>query len=325
MKPKLFDGKEVARPFQYPEAIKLMEAIQHAYWLHSEVTFNSDVNEFQKLKPHHKSAVERCLLAISTVEVKVKDFWGQLGNHFPFAEWSNLGATHMESESRHFMAYSHLLERLNLEYKFQECLEVPAIRGRFTYLNKYLSLSPSNSNKRQYIIKLILFSVLIENVSLFGSFAPIMYFYRYEGIMQDIRNIVMWTSQEESLHFLTGATLVNILREEYPEYFDEELNEIIKKACIKSVKYEKDILDWIFEEGELEYMSKESVLNFMKDRVNNSMVDMGFEKVFQESLDLQETLFFEEEVFMPSLDDFFAVRPVDYTLNDISMSSEDLF
>ena len=321
----IFTERRNYKPFEYVGAIDLMEKINHTYWLHSELTFNADKSDFSNLPYHEKEAVRRSLCAISTIEVKVKNFWTQLGDHFPKPEFAMLGVTAGESECRHSESYSRLLTVLDLEDDFLDSLEVNALQGRFDYLEKYLKLSPHNSDKRKYIVKLILFSVLVENVSLFSQFATVMYFYRHKGIMKDIRNVIKWTALDEQLHFNMGVMIINILRKEHPELFDEELSDIIKKACIKSVKYETNILDWIFEEGELENLSKKDLLNYMESRVNDSMISMGFEQVFEGGKDLSKTDFFFEEVFADSQDDFLAVRPVDYTIGDRSITKDDLF
>lgn len=313
------------RPFEYPEAIELMTRLTDTYWLHKEVPFTSDPQDIITMEKYMGEGVIRNLLAIATIEVTVKTFWTQLGNHFPKVEWEMLGATAGESEARHFMAYSHILGLLNIEDRFKEIAKVPAIEGRFNYLNKYLKLSPNNSNPKQYIIKLILFSCLIEHTSLFGQFIPLMYYYKKWGKMKDIRNIVKWTAIDEVNHFQIGATIVNILRQEHPEFFDDELNEIVSKACIKSIKYEQAILDWIWENGELEGLTKSNIMSFMKYQVNDSLTQMGFDKCFDEIGDLEPTEFFMAEVFGDANDDFFAVRPVDYTLGDTSITEDDLF
>lgn len=322
----IFDERKNYKPFEYPEAIELMEKLNHTFWLHSELTFNADKQDYLNLLPHEQQAVRRSLCAISTIEcAAVKTFWCKIGDHFPKPEISMLGVTAGESECRHAEAYSRLLSLLGLEKDFIDCLEVPALKGRFSYLEKYLKLSPQNSDNKKYITKLILFSVLIENVSLFSYFATEMYFYRYKGIMKDIRNIIKWSAIDERLHFNIGALIIQILRKEHPELFDDELNEIVRKACIKSVKYESDILDWVFEDGELEHLSKEDLLNYMKSRVNESMEIMGFAYPFEEVGDLSKTDFFYEEVFADSQDDFFALRVADYTIGDKSITGEDLF
>lgn len=321
----IFDERKHYKPFEYPEAVELMEKLNHTFWLHSELTFSADKSDYHNLSEIDREAVRRSLCAISSIEIQVKNFWTQLGNHFPKPEFSMLGVTAGESECRHSESYSRLLTLLDLEDDFKEALDIPALQGRFEYLDKYLKLSPNNADNKKYVLKLILFSVLIENVSLFSQFTTIMYFYKHKGIMKDIRNIIKWTSIDEQLHFNIGVMIINILRREYPEMFTEELNEIIKKACIKSVKYEKAILDWVFEKGELEKLTKQDLINYMESRVNESMIAMGFEPAFEGGKDLSNTDFFFEEVFADSQDDFFVLRPVDYTLGDVSIGADDLF
>lgn len=315
-----------SRPYLYPEAIQLKNMIQDVYWRHTEVNFNSAKQDIQGMEYHLKEGMLRNLLCISTIEVAVKKFWTQLGDHFPVLEWDMLGVVAGESEVRHLEAYSHILGILGLEERFEEVKNIPAIKGRFDYLNKYLKLSPSNSDPRKYIIKLILFSCLIEHTSLFGQFVPTLYYYKKWGLLKDIKNIVAWTSIDEVCHFQIGATLVKILREEKPEYFDEELEDMVRKACLKSVKYESQILDWIWENGELEGLSKKNILDFMKNQVNDSMKQMGFEPCFdEEDISLKETDFFYKEVYGDTSADFFAFRPTDYTVSNVSFSEEDLF
>lgn len=321
----IFKPRFEARPYEYPEAIELLELLANTYWRHTELSFNADVNDIDNLPPHEKEIVIRSLLAISTIEVAVKAFWGQLGSHFPANEWDMLGIQAAESENRHFMGYSHLLNLLNLDKRFSEVKNVPAIQGRFDYLNKYLKLSPQNSDKKKYVIKLILFSILIEHVSLFAQFTTVLYFFRHRGIMKDVRNIIAWSGMDEKIHFKIGSTIINILREEHPEMFDEELNTIVRKACIKSIKYEESILDWVFENGELEKMSKSDLLNYLKNQVNESLVETGFNPCFEDVGDLTNTDFFYDEIFADSFDDFLAMRPVDYTIGDIAITKDSLF
>lgn len=313
------------RPFEYPEAIELMEAIQNVYWRHTELTFASDVQEVDSMEYSLREGVLRNMLCVSTIEVTLKTFWPQLGTHFPKIEWEMLGICAGESENRHYLSYSHLLGLLGIEKRFEEINQVPAIKGRFEYLNKYLKLSPNNSDPRKYIIKLILFSCLMEHTSLFGQFVPLMYYYSKWGKMKDIRNIVSWSAIDEANHFRIGSTIVGILREEHPEYFDDELDDMVRKACLKSVKYEKGILDWVWENGELEGLSKENILSFMKNQVNQSLKQMGFEECFEEVGDLEPTEFFFREVYGDDNTDFFALRPTSYTIKDISITAGDLF
>ena len=321
----IFEERFNYRPFEYPEIEELGSKLTDTFWTHKELTFEGDKIDFHNLNDVEKEIVLRTLTLIATIEVKVKDFWGQLGNHFPKPEIKELGAIASESEVRHTKSYDKLLSVLDMEEYYNEALKNDFILGRFNYLDKYLKLSPHNSDNSKYLLKLILFSVLIENVSLFSQFATIMYFYKHNGIMKDIRNIVKWTSIDEQLHFNIGVLLTNILRKEFPEMFTDDLEELVHKACLKAIKYESKLLEWVFEKGELEKMSKESLEDYMKFRVNESLDQLGFKKLFENQKSPKELDFFYEEVFADSQDDFFAVRPVDYTLKDIAITGEDLF
>ena len=44
-----------------------------------------------------------------------------------------------------------------------------------------------------------------------------------------------------------------IIKEENPEWFDEEFYKLINSACKKAYIAECGILDWIFEKGELDF------------------------------------------------------------------------
>ena len=321
----IFDERFNYKPFEYPEIEELGSKLTDTFWTHKELTFEGDKIDFHNLDGTEKEIVLRTLTLIATIEVKVKDFWGQIGNHFPKPEIKELGSIASESEVRHTKSYDKLLSVLDMEEYYNEALKNDFILGRFHYLDKYLKLSPHNSDNSKYLLKLILFSVLIENVSLFSQFATIMYFYKHKGIMKDIRNIVKWTSIDEQLHFNIGVLLTNILRKEFPEMFTDDLEELVHKACLKAIKYESKLLEWVFEKGELEKMSKESLENYMKFRVNESLDQLGFKKLFENQESPKELDFFYEEVFADSQDDFFAVRPVDYTLKDIAITGEDLF
>jgi len=321
----IFDERKTYRPFEYPQVESLMYKLTDTFWTHKELTFEADKIEFHNLSESEKEVVLRSITLIATIEVKVKDFWGQLGSHFPKPEIKELGAVASESEVRHTKSYDRLLDVLGMYDYYEKALGNEFILGRFDYLDKYLKLSPNNSDKSKYLLKLILFSVLIENVSLFSQFATMMYFYRDRGIMKDIRTIIKWTSIDEQLHFNIGVMITNILRQEFPEMFTEELQNEVHKACIKAVKHETELLNWVFEKGELPNMSKDNLSTYMKNRINESLQTLGFETIF-DNLEPNPNLdFFYEEVFADSQDDFFAVRPTDYTLKDKAITGDDLF
>jgi ribonucleoside-diphosphate reductase beta chain len=220
---------------------------------------------------------------------------------------------------------SHLLEVLNLNGDFELLLENPVIQGRVDYLTKYLKGASDNSNEN-YTLSLTLFSLFIENVSLFSQFAIIKAFNKHKNVLKDIDNVVQATQKEETIHALLGGYIINQVKKEYPEWFNEEFYEKLYRACRKAYDAEVKIIDWIFEKGELEFLPKECLHEFIKSRFNESIIMIGGEKVFDIDQDkLQNLQWFIEELHADVNIDFFNKKSTMYSKKTQSITSEDLF
>ncbi len=314
------------KPFEYPGVMDFVNAINKSFWVHAELDFTADEQDFRsQLSSAEQNAVKNSLLAIAQIEVAVKSFWGDLYHHLPKPEFNGLGATFAECEFRHSEAYSRLLTVLGYDREFSSVVEVPVIRERIDYLTKALQHTKSKDPK-EYVTSLFLFSILIENVSLFSQFAIILSFTRFKGLMKNVSNIIGWTSVDEQIHANAGIYIINKIKEEQPELLDEKDEYLLKAQIKKSVEVESRILDWIFEAGSIEHINKEQLLNFMKYRINDSLLRIGMDRMYSITEDQYAPMrWFEEEVFAGSLDDFFAKRPVDYTKHDKSITEDDLF
>ncbi len=322
----LFDKRVAFKPFEYPDVTKFKDAINHSYWLVSEWNFTSDVQDFHtRLNASERAAIKNTMLAIAQIEVAVKKFWTNLGNHFPKAEFDQVGVSFGESEIRHADAYSHLLQVLGFNEEFDKLLDVPAIRGRVDYLTKYLK-GASADDKQMYTLTLTLFSIFIENVSLFSQFLIMKSFNKYKNALKDIDNVVQATQKEEVLHALFGVYLTKLIKKEYPDWFNEEFYGVIRKASLKAFEAEQKIVDWIFQEGELDFLSKAQVIEFIKNRFNQSLMLLDMEPIFDVNPDLIKDLtWFDEEIHAETTVDFFYKKPVTYSKKTQSITAGDLF
>lgn len=322
----IFDRRINFKPFEYPEVVKFGEAIQHAYWLHSEWNFISDISEFHSyLSEKEKKVIKRTMLAISQIEVAVKKFWTKIGDVFPKPEIDQVGAIFGESEVRHSNAYSFLLEKLGLNREFETLLEVPEIKGRVEYLTKYLQYANQN-DKSKFSISLALFSLFVENVSLFSQFAIIKSFNKYKNLLKDIDNVVQATMVEEQVHANFGIWLLNKTREEYPEYFNEDFYNKVNLACIKAYEAENKIINWILEDGDLDFLSKTTLSEFLKNRFNQSLIAIGGIKLFDvDYKELEKLQWLNEELIGKVHTDFFHKKSTNYSKKLKSVTADDLF
>tara|TARA_B100000965_G_scaffold70967_1_gene56020 strand:+ start:729 stop:2003 length:1275 start_codon:yes stop_codon:yes gene_type:complete len=322
----IFEKRINLKPYEYPHLYEYVPAIRHSYWIHSEFNFTSDIQDFKsRLSDPERSAIKNTMLAISQIEVAVKSFWGDLYHRVPKPEIGSVGSTFAESEVRHADAYSHLLEILGLNSEFKELKKKPAIMKRVRYLETALKNSKSDDN-REYAESILLFSLFIEHVSLFSQFLIIMAFNKHKNMLKGISNVVEATSKEEQIHGDFGIDLIKILQKENPEWFTPQYHKNIQEMCKEAFEAEKDVVDWIFENGELDFLPKAVVNEFLKNRFNNSLESIGIEKIFDIDQSLvAETEWFDDEIIGTKHGDFFVKRSINYSKRTQSITSDDLF
>ena len=230
------------------------------------------------------------------------------------------------SEVIHNLAYEKLLDVLHLTHVFEENLNEEVIKGRVNYLRKYLSKAYKGDNKKQYIYAITLFTLFVENVSLFSQFYIIMHFNRNKAVLKDCAQQVQYTRNEEMLHAQVGIKIINTLREEYPDLFDDELQKRIEAECVDSLKAESKVIDWIMSGYEQPGLNATILKNFIAKRMKDSIDAIGFDSsaiVYDAEL-AKETEWFEVELYGTNMTDFFAKRPVEYS-KGTAITSDDLF
>lgn len=325
-KRSLFKKRTNLKPHEYPELADYVDAIRHSYWVHTEFNYASDVQDFKvNVNDTERQAIENAMLAIAQIEVSVKTFWGDIFKRMPKPEIGAVGYTFAESEVRHHDAYSHLLEILGLNKGFEKVIEVPVIKDRIRYLTMHTDLVGTGDN-RDYTKAILLFSLFIEHVSLFSQFLIIMSFNKHKNLFKGISNAIEATSKEEQIHGLFGIDLINILRQEEPEWFDNELAEEVYAACRLAYDTEEQVIDWIYEKGDLEFMPKAQVKEFVKNRLNNSLHSIGYKRILPVDQQLvAKTDWFDDEIITTKHGDFFVKRSTNYNKRSKSITEEDLF
>ncbi|MBP6912626.1 MAG: ribonucleotide-diphosphate reductase subunit beta [Candidatus Pacebacteria bacterium] len=322
----IFKKRTELKPYEYPELYEYVSAIRHSYWIHTEFNFVGDIQDFKvNVDEKERNVIKNSMLAIAQIEVAVKTFWGDVYKKIPKPEVGAVGATFAESEVRHTDAYAHLLEILGLNEVFKDIANIPALMKRVNYLEKALINSRSEDN-RDYSQSVLLFSLFIEHVSLFSQFLVIMSFNKNKNLFKGISNAVEATSKEEQIHGLFGINLINIIKSEHPDWFDSIFEDEIIELCKDAYDSERQVVEWIFEKGELEFLPKAVVIEFIKERFNNSLQSIGIKKIFETDPNLlKESDWFYDEVIATKHGDFFNKKSINYNKKGKSITSDDLF
>ena len=323
-KPNIFRKRINLKPYEYSELLEYVDAIRHSYWIHTEFNYTSDIQDIKvRMTEAEGNIIKNAMLAIAQIEVAVKTFWGRIYDRFPKPEIQSVGTTFSESEVRHADAYSNLIELLGLNEEFKKLIEVPAIKKRIAYLEKVNKQAVEN---KDYFHNIILFSMFVENVSLFSQFLIMMSFNKHKNMLKGISNAVEATSKEEDIHARFGFELVNIIKKENPDWWDQETINMILTNVHEAYEAESAIVDWIYGEADLDFLPKETVKEFIKDRFNQSMNSIGLENIFEVNKEvLKQTSWFVEETLSTKNIDFFVKRSTAYAKKVKSFTEDDLF
>ena len=78
--------------------------------------------------------------------------------------------------------------------------------------------------------------------------------------------------------------------------------------------------------GELEFLSKATIQEFVKNRFNNSLNNIGIANIFEIDVNLiEKTLWFDVEIKSTKEGDFFYKKSIDYSKKTKSVTEDDLF
>jgi len=297
------------KPFEYQTAFDFYKDQHRAHWLADEVPLASDLNDWKlKLTEPEKNLIGNILKSFAQTETYVNDYWStKVAVWFPKHEIKAMACAFADFESIHAEAYARLNEELGLD-NFEAFMEDEEAKAKIDRL-----VEMPGETLREKALSLAVFSAFTEGVNLFSSFAILMSF-QLRNLMKGTGQVVEWSVRDESLHSKAGCWLFRTLMEECPELDTPELTKAIYEACDLSVKLEFDFIDKAFEMGNIEGLSVEQLKNFIKERANQKLVELGYNPMYND-IDpnlLKQMDWFGHLTSGKSHSDFFSTRVTDY-------------
>lgn len=213
-----------------------------------------------------KDVIRRCILAIAMVEDKVKSFWSTLHVDLPQTIISDIGALFGMSETTHRRSYHSLADEIGVDVS--EIEKHAVLKDRLAYLNKHLEKDPKIIGKKRILKKLILFTSLVERGSLFTQFYILMSYAKHNRGLKTISSLQQTTASEELVHYSFGIDVINIIKREQPQLWEEYLIDLVEKNLLMAYNTELRLIDWFFENGVPPHITKEEVINFLNYNFN---------------------------------------------------------
>jgi len=310
IKPRL-----VYKPFEYQEAADYWLKQQQAHWLHTEVPMMSDLNDWNSnLNVTEKNIIGSILKGFAQTETVVNDYWsGLVTKWFRKPEIIMMATTFGAFETIHAEAYSLLNETLGLE-NFDEFLEDDATMAKIQNLMDVRDSFGDEINWHEVAKSLAIFSAFTEGVNLFSSFAVLLSF-KMRNKLKGVGQIVEWSIRDESMHSEAGCWLFRTLVKENPKLKTQELEAAINEAALLSLKLELDFINKVYELGDLEGCSQYDLENFIKNRVNTKLGDLGYKPIVSnvDMTSVERMKWFDHLSAGKQHTDFFANRVTNYS------------
>ncbi len=309
----IFDIRQTYRPFEYPQFYEFYRNQQLVHWTKDEINLGQDVQDWNMhLTQNEKDVIGGILKGFTQMEILVGDYWRKVAEWFPKPEIAMMASAFSYFESIHMDNYAMINEQLQLD-DFSAFLYDIATKEKLDYFIE----RPEITSKEEIAKSIAIFSAFAEGCLLFSSFAVLLSFQK-ENLMKGVGQIVSFSIRDENSHSQGGIYLFNKIIEEYPEIKDKIKNDILEAANI-CYQLEEQFLNNLFKTNNIRTLTKEELLNFVKDRLNLKLQELGYEKIFEINKELLQNIsWFGSLSSGREFGDFFATRVSEYSQNKIN-------
>lgn len=304
------------RPMRYPEFYERYRDAVRNTWTVEEVDFSDDLVDLRRrLLPAERHLVRRLVAFFATGDsIVANNLVLNLYKHINAPEARLYLSRQLFEEAQHVQFYLTLLDTYvndpdERAEAFAAIEHVPSIRAKAEFCFRWmdsiheLDRLSTSMDRRKFLLNLICFAACIEGLFFFAAFAYV-YFLRSKGLLNGLAAGTNWVFRDESGHMDFAFAVVDTVRREEPELFDEQLAADITAMVVEAVEAESSFAADLLCEGVpgLSLADTRSYLEYVADqRLTRLAVPKYFGSrnpfPFMQLQDVQElTNFFERTV-----------------------------
>lgn len=303
------------RPMRYPDFYEKYRAAIRNTWTVEEVDLHSDLADLDKLSPAERHLVQRLVAFFATGDTIVaNNLVLNLYRHINSPEGRLYLSRQLFEEAVHVQFYLTLLDTYmpdheEREQAFAAVEHIPSIRRKaefcFRWIDSAMGLDrlESRDDRRQFLLNLICFAACIEGLFFYGAFAYV-YFLRSRGRLNGLASGTNWVFRDESAHMDFAFSVVETVRAEEPDLFDDELAEDVRRMLAEAVDAETAFAEDLLQGG-VSGMTVADMRSYLEHVADRRLAQLGMAPVygsanpfgFMELQDVQElSNFFERRV-----------------------------
>ncbi len=238
------------RPMRYPQFYEMYRNAIKNTWTVDEIDFSDDLVDLQrKLLPAERHLVSRLVAFFATGDSIVSNnLVLNLYQHINAPEARMYLSRQLYEEALHVQFYLTLLDNYipdmrEREAAFAAIENIPSIRAKGDFCFKWMnSISEVDrietpEQRKAFLLNLICFATCIEGLFFFAAFAYV-YFLRSKGLLNGLADGTNWVFRDESAHMNFALEVVDTVRKEQPELFDDQLEADVREMLREAVEVE---------------------------------------------------------------------------------------
>lgn len=246
------------RPMRYPLFYeRFRDAIKNT-WTVEEVDLHTDLADLKKLTAAERHLINRLVAFFATGDTIVaNNLVLNLYEHVNAPEARLYLSRQLFEEAVHVQFYLTLLDTYLPDENeraaaFAAVENIPSIRDKAEFCFKWidsiehLSRLQTREDRKAFLLNLICFAACIEGLFFYGAFAYV-YFLRSRGLLNGLASGTNWVFRDESMHMTFAFDVVDTVRREEPDLFDDELHDqvrqMLREAVDAEAKFAEDLLD----------------------------------------------------------------------------------
>ncbi|MFK0190604.1 ribonucleotide-diphosphate reductase subunit beta [Kitasatospora sp. NPDC090308] len=273
------------RPMRYPSFYdRYRDAIKNT-WTVEEVDLHSDVADLAKLSEGERHMIGRLVAFFATGDsIVANNVVLSLYKHINSPEARLYLSRQLFEEAVHVQFYLTLLDTYlpdpeDRNAAFAAVENIPSIAQKaqfcFTYMNAvdHLDSLESKEDRRAFLLNLICFAACVEGLFFYGAFAYV-YWFRSRGLLHGLATGTNWVFRDESMHMDFAFSVVDTVREEEPDLFDDKMarqvTEMLEEAVEAELQFARDLCG----EG-LPGMNTESMREYLQAVADQRLARLG--------------------------------------------------
>ncbi len=279
------------RPMRYPQFFEMYKNAIRNTWTVEEVDLKSDIDDLlHKLNAKEQHLINRLVAFFATGDsIVAHNLVINLYKHINAPEARMYLSRQLYEEALHVQFYLTLLDSYLPDPKarqeaFAAIDNIPSIKTKAEFCFKYMdSINQidkivTKQDRSKFLLNLICFAACIEGLFFFAAFAYV-YYLRSKGLLHGLATGTNWVFRDESAHMDFAFSVVDTMRIEEPELFNDELENqvrmMLKEAIDAELKFGEDVLT-----GGIAGFSVAELDQYLQFVADQRLARLGFKSMF---------------------------------------------